>query len=312
MKPLSLFLLVFLASFQFPGVVSNAQSQHTYDLIILGVAQDGGFPHLGCQRSCCKTAWEEDSLQANVVSLALVDHKSKQWWLFEATPDLNEQFHRFQEITNNTFPYLPAGIFITHAHIGHYTGLMEMGREAMSTENIPVYVLPRLKGFLETNGPWSQLVSLKNIELHELTPGYAFALSDKINVTPFLVPHRDEYSETAGFQITTAKKSYLFIPDIDKWSKFEKDIVEEVKKVDLALVDATFYSQEELPFRDIRMIPHPLVSETISLFDKEPEAIKNKVMFIHFNHTNPLLWNPETQQEVEAAGYRIAREGLKL
>jgi pyrroloquinoline quinone biosynthesis protein B len=281
-------------------------------VIVLGVAQDGGYPHIGCTRQCCARAWENDSLKRFVVSLAVVDPASKSWWLFEATPDITDQLHLFNKITQNQFNFLPSGIFITHAHIGHYTGLMYLGREAMNTQNVPVYVLPRMKSFLENNGPWSQLVNIQNIKLNELTVNQKVSLNETISVESFTVPHRDEYSETAGFRITAGKKKYLFIPDIDKWSQFDKNIVEEVKQVDVAFLDGTFYSADELPGKTMATVPHPLVSETMELFKNENSETKKKIFFIHFNHTNPLLWNGDEKQKLKSAGFEIAEQGMKL
>ena len=234
-----------------------AQSEAAPYIVVLGIAQDGGYPHMGCMKPCCARAWQNDSLKRQVVCLALVDPHSKKWWLFEATPDIKEELHYFQTLTQGLYGYLPDGIFITHAHIGHYTGLMELGKEVMSTKNIPVYVLPRMKTFLETNGPWSQLVSQNNIALHPLQPDSPVALAPGISVTAFLVPHRDEYSETAGFKITTSDKKYLFIPDINKWALWKKSITDEVHSVDVALLDGTFFDSTELPGRNMREVPHP-------------------------------------------------------
>jgi len=240
-----------------------------------------------------------------VVSLALVDPSTKQWWLFEATPDIKQQLQRFNQETKGRYPYLPAGIFITHAHIGHYTGLMELGKEVMNTKEIKVYVLPGMKTFLEQNGPWSQLVKLGNIRLQELQPSVPFTIAAG-NVTAVAVPHRDEFSETAGFKIATSQKKYLFIPDIDKWSRWDRSVKEEVKKVDVAFLDATFYSATELSNRNIAEVPHPLVTETIEQFNKEPDSVKHKICFIHFNHTNPLLWDESARRQLQGKGYRVA------
>src|ERR1041384_7514258 len=133
-------------------------SQTPY-VLVLGVAQDGGYPHMGCKGNCCDKAWKNDSLKRFVTSLALIDPVSKKWWLFEATPDIKEQLQLFKTITKSEYNFLPDGIFITHAHIGHYTGLMQLGREVMNAKEVPVYVLPKMKSYLENNGPWSQLVS---------------------------------------------------------------------------------------------------------------------------------------------------------
>ena len=285
--------------------VANAQTPY---IQILGVAQDGGYPHIGCEKTCCAQAWQNSELSQWIVSFALADPVTGKWWLFEATPDIKDQLHYFHTATAGRYNYLPNGIFITHAHIGHYTGLMELGREALGSKEVPVYVLDKMSKFLETNGPWSQLVSLKNISIQKLIADESLALTSTIQVTAFTVPHRDEFSETAGFMINTSSKKYLFIPDIDKWEKWNKKIVIEVERADIALLDATFYSVDELPHRDINEIPHPLVQETMKLFESVP-ALKSKIHFMHFNHTNPLLRTTEEKKGLEQAGFKVAAMG---
>lgn len=307
MKPLFVFFLSLTAFFNV-----TAQNDSLPYVLVLGVAQDGGYPHIGCRKKCCVMAWQTDSLKKNVVSLALVDPLQKKWWLFEATPDITSQLHLFASLTKSRFDYLPAGIFITHAHIGHYTGLMQLGREALGAKEVPVYTLPKLKTFLETNGPWEQLVKLKNIKTAAISPDSLVTLSPQVSVKAFTVPHRDEYSETAGFVMVTSARKYLFIPDIDKWEKWGRNIVDEVKQVDVALLDATFYSQTELPDRNMKEVLHPFVVETAALFRQAPAVIKQRVTFIHFNHTNPLLWDKQVRQDVQRNGFSIATQGAKL
>jgi pyrroloquinoline quinone biosynthesis protein B len=190
---------------------------------------------------------------------------------------------------------------------------MHLGREAMGASSIPVYAMPRMKTFLQENGPWSQLVSLKNIVLHDLKNEVAVELEAGIKVIPILVPHRDEFSETVGFRIEGPNRSALFIPDIDKWGKWDRDIREEVKAVDIAFLDATFYENGEIPGRDMLEIPHPFVAESMALLADLPENERKKVHFIHFNHTNPLLdANSESRREVKEAGFQIAEEGMRF
>lgn len=300
-KKLTLFL--FIACFWL-GNATHGQTQSSY-LMVLGVAQDAGYPQMGCTKECCTQAWNNPAMRRHVVSLALVDPILKKWWLFEATPDTKQQLQDFSTKTNKQYPYLPEGVFLTHAHMGHYTGLMEFGREAMNTNALKVYVLPKMKAFLEQNGPWSQLVKLKNVNLIELTADRPLPIGDN-SVTAFTVPHRDEYSETAGFKIATPTKKYLFIPDIDKWDKWNKSIINEVKQVDIALLDATFLSNTELGNRPMAEVPHPLVSETMDLFKNEASTVKKKIYFIHFNHTNPLLWDKAAGKKLKEAGFNFA------
>jgi pyrroloquinoline quinone biosynthesis protein B len=290
--------------------IAIAQDAKPY-VQILGIAQDGGYPHMGCVKKCCAQAWQHKEQSRFVVALALIDSVSKKWWLFEATPDIKEQLHYFRELTKAAYNYYPDGIFITHAHIGHYAGLMQLGREVINAKDIPVYTLPKLKKYLEGNGPWSQLVTLENIRLVSLEAEVDIALSGEIKVRAFTVPHRDEYSETAGYKIHTGQKKYLFIPDINKWDQWDKDIIAEVQQTDIALLDATFYDSTELGSKRMREVSHPLVIETMNLF-KENKDIASRIYFIHFNHTNPLMSGTKEQKIKLKKTFHIAEQGQKL
>jgi len=283
------------------------QSEFIY---ILGNVQDAGLPHIGCQHKFCKEKFNEYK-QHFTTSIAVVDPKDKKYILFEATPDLPYQLNYLEKEIFNQF-LLPESIFITHAHIGHYTGLMYFGREALGAKNLMVKVLPKMSNFLKTNGPWSQLVDINNIKLQTLYFGSNTNELRNLTVTPIQVPHRDEYSETAGFIIKGKNKKALFIPDIDKWEKWDKNLKQLVHEFDYLLLDATFYDSKEIN-RDISEIPHPLVTETINLLDDLSPEDKNKVYFIHMNHTN-LMLDPGSNltKLVINKGFNIARLGLKL
>ncbi|MCB4808115.1 MBL fold metallo-hydrolase [Tamlana sp. 62-3] len=277
-------------------------------IIILGTIQDAGSPQIGCQKECCKTLFNNPDKNRQVVSLGLIDNEFKKKYMFEASPDFVSQTKALVNPDIKNTNEIPDGIFLTHAHIGHYTGLMYLGKEAMNTSKVPVYAMPKMKTFLESNGPWSQLVKTENIILKNIHDEQTITLTNNLKVTPFLVPHRDEYSETVGYKIKGKSKSALFIPDIDKWSKWKKSIIEEIKTVDYAFVDATFFSGKELNNRDMSTIPHPFIQESLDLFKNLPLSKKNKIVFIHFNHTNPVInLNSEEAQTVIKAGFNIAQ-----
>ncbi|MBK9271531.1 MAG: pyrroloquinoline quinone biosynthesis protein PqqB [Saprospiraceae bacterium] len=278
-------------------------------ILVLGIAQDAGYPQIGCQRSCCIDSWRQACTQTWVSSIAVVDPAVNKWWLIDATPDLKQQLHEFNKLTEGKFPYLPDMIFLTHAHTGHYIGLLQFGREAMNTKDLIIVAMPRMLELLKTQAPWSQLTLLKNIDLRNMTLTKKYTLSDRVSILPLEVPHRDEFSETVGFKVTCGAKNYLFIPDIDKWNKWEMNVVEEVKKIDFAFLDGTFYDESELAFRKIGEVPHPTVRETMALFAAEPDSVKNKIHFIHLNHTNPLIWSDERKEEIEKKGYHTAIQG---
>ncbi len=274
-------------------------------VLILGITQDAGYPQINCVKECCEEAWKNKKLRKNISCIAIIDPSTNQQWIIDATPNIKEQL---QILKNKTGSNQIDGILLTHAHIGHYTGLMHLGREAIGAKNMPVFTMPEMKNFLESNGPWSQLVNLKNITLKKLAADSSFQLNNNILVTPFLVPHRDEFSETVGYKITTTNASLIFIPDIDKWNKWEKNIKEEIRTVDYALIDGTFYKNGEIK-RDMSEIPHPFVEESMALLQELPYRQKQKVHFIHFNHSNPLLKEGSpAQKEVLRKGFNIAQE----
>lgn len=279
-------------------------------LEVLGTAQDAGYPQANCEKDCCKKVWENPELEEQVVSLALLDPSNLKSYMFDATPD----FPRQLQATKESLPGVElSGIFLTHAHIGHYTGLMYLGHEAMGANEIPVYAMPRMDAYLRNNGPWSQLVNFENISLKSLRADSLIAISDSLFVKPLLVPHRDEYSETVGYMIYGPSKKAIFLPDIDKWEKWDRDIKEIISEVDYAFLDASFYANGEIPGRDMSQIPHPFVEESMDFFKDLFKVDKSKIHFIHFNHTNPLLQpDSEQSQAVLKAGYKIARTGMRF
>jgi len=283
-------------------------------LVVLGIAQDGGAPQAG---SASEPGWHDPSKRRLATSLAIVDDQHQLRYLFDATPNFPEQLQRLDEMAPRANKAKPAldGIFLTHAHMGHYTGLMWLGKEVMGADKVPVHAMPRMAGYLRTNGPWSQLVKLSNIELHQMQAGEP-VLEPGFTVTPLLVPHRQEFSEVVGFRIEAGAKKVLFIPDIDSWEQWDAlgtRIEDEIAKVDVAYLDATFFANGEIPGRDMSGFPHPFIRHSMERFAKLPASEKAKVRFIHLNHSNQALWPGTAERaEIEAAGFRVAEEGERV
>jgi pyrroloquinoline quinone biosynthesis protein B len=299
--------LLNLVTFLIISISVNSQSEYIY---ILGNTQDAGLPHIGCQHPFCEDSFNVYE-EHYTTSIAVVNSDLKKYILFEATPDITFQLNNLKQNIFYEF-LLPESIYITHAHIGHYTGLMYFGREALGAKDLMVRVLPRMSNFLQNNGPWSQLVDINNIKISEINFGSSTKELASIYITPVQVPHRDEYSETAGYIIKGKNKKALFIPDIDKWEKWDRDLSQIAKEFDFLLIDATFYDSKEIN-RDISEIPHPLVTETMNLLSGLNKENRNKVYFIHMNHTNMMLDpNSDLSKLVNSKGFNIARLGQKL
>jgi pyrroloquinoline quinone biosynthesis protein B len=278
-------------------------------VIVLGIAQDGGVPQAGAKDD---RGWDDPLYARKVVSLGIVDPLTSQRWMIDATPDFREQLHILDEVLPVRGTPGLDGIFLSHAHIGHYTGLMFLGREAIGASEVPVYAMPRMGVFLAHNGPWDQLVSIGNILLKPLADGNAVAINDRLTVTPFLVPHRQEYSDVAGFVIKGPNRSVLYVTDIDKWELWDKmgtRVEDMVAGVDVAYLDGTFFATGEIPGRDMSTFPHPFIADSMDRFRGLPAEERAKIRFIHLNHTNPALWaDSSARRVIENRGFHVAEE----
>ena len=279
-------------------------------LVVLGIAQDGGYPQAGCRRECCARAWRDPSQRCGVSCVAVVDPATKERWLFDATPDFPQQLRALDELMPPSSAPGLAAILLTHAHIGHYTGLIHLGREVIGARQVPVYAMPRMREFLSSNGPWDQLVRLGNVDLRSMRADEPVVLNHRLTATPILVPHRGEYSETVGFRIAGPSRSVLYISDIDKWERWDRPIEKYIAAADVAYLDGTFFAEGEIPGRSMAEIPHPFIEESMKRFEALPRAERAKIRFIHLNHTNPALrpGSPACRQ-IERAGFRVAAIG---
>lgn len=273
------------------------------EALLLGSAQDGGVPQAGCRCDTCAGARRDPVRRRLVASLALIDHGAGASWLVDATPD----FPRQLDLLAAHAPGCPlAGIILTHAHIGHYTGLIHLGREVMGVAGMPVYATAPMARFLTANGPWSQLVDLGNVSLRALVPDEPVALSPRLTVTPVAVPHRAEFSDTIAVLAEGPGRRLFYCPDIDRWEQWEHALPEFLTQHDIALLDGTFYSGDELPGRNMAEIPHPPVVETVALL----ESSGLSAGFIHLNHSNPLLHDGPERTWLAAQNHWVGREGM--
>ena len=309
------FNIALLMSIMLIGCNSQTQKKEIkfdhVSLKVLGTIQDGGIPHLGCNKKCCEEYFLNQTQRIGVSSLGISNLKNNKNYLIDATPDINFQLKKL--IGNENISKKLNGIFITHAHMGHYSGLLNLGRESFSSSLVPLFVMPKMYEFISSNGPWDQLVKLKNVDLKSLSNNKPEVLGDNLSIVPFLVPHRDEYSETVGYKIIGPNKTALFIPDIDKWEKWEISIVELVKEVDYAFLDGTFYDAKEINNRDISEIPHPFIIESLELFKNLSVVDKNKVYFIHLNHTNPAIDKSSAPfKNITSKGFNVAEGNMEF
>ncbi len=293
-----------------------APGQCRVETVVLGAAQDAGIPQIGNPKD---PAWEDDREKRYATSIAVIDHGTNSRYLFDATPDMREQI----QLLDTLYPRMGDnwlalnGIFLTHAHIGHYAGLLFLGRESASTRNLPLYLSDKFANFLRGNAPWDQLVKLKNVDLQPFMLKRPVILSDALSVAAYQIPHRNEYADTVAYIIRTPFKSLLFMPDIDSYDRMigvaGMTIEQMLGLVDYAYVDGTFYDDGELVGRDMSEIPHPRVLESINRFKDLVARSGLNFRFIHYNHTNPIRYaGSEERAFVLSSGFHVAERGERV
>lgn len=204
-------------------------------------------------------------------------------------------------------------VMLTHLHMGHCAGLLELGPEVLDAREVPVFCTAAVAEVLASNAPWSLLVTRGNILLKRVAPGERFEPLPGLWAEAFSVPHRDEFGDTVGYVAgLSGGKSVLYIPDADNWRGLATPLAEMVRKSDWALLDGTFFDQRELASvtgRDLSDVPHPPVTDTLGLLN----GLLNRVIFTHLNHTNPLV-RPDSPQTAQLAlrGAAVAAEGMRL
>jgi len=294
----------------------GARHQGDVYALVLGSVQDGGFPQVGCYTPRCD---DGRALQASghgrfVSSMAIAEPVAERFYLVDATPDITRQVDLIAEpaFRRRAAARRPFdGIFLTHAHVGHYAGLAELGNEGMGMQTTPVYCTRRMADFLAANEPWRFLVAQGRIELRPLAIDRWHRIDPLLEVQLWPVPHRDELSDTVAFVFRGPDASILFLPDINAWSRWDRKVAEAVASVDIALLDGTFWSLDELPGRTADDVPHPLMPQTMDALQSVVDQGKTKVVLTHLNNTNPALDEGGPQQaEVARRGFAIAREGM--
>jgi pyrroloquinoline quinone biosynthesis protein B len=284
---------------------------------ILGIAQDGGLPHAACSCPRCDAARKDPTLSSPVASLGIITPDAQKAYLIDASPDIIEQLDAMSDVRDleaKRVDRTPVdGIFLTHAHMGHYLGLAHLGFEAINTRALPLWASASMASFLKQNAPWSQLIELKNLEMRPFKDGDVVTLDEGVEVKAVHVPHRAEYTDTFAFIMKGTRKSVLYVPDISPWHKLNRPLADLFAHVDVALVDGTFYSGDELPGRDTQEIGHPLIVDTMELLQSRVDAGTLKVYFVHLNHSNPALDpNSEEREHLESRGFFVGWPGMEF
>ena len=295
-------------------VPSRFMAPGEVELAIVGISQDGGVPQAGCECERCSSAIIDPKLRLHPVSCAIRGSDGSMH-IIEATRNLPEQLGIAASVLGLGRSSTPETVCLTHAHLGHIDGLGQFGKESMDLSGVPLFASKSVVRFLDSRG------SLNPFQAREVQAGDSFYPSEGcgFRYTMVPVPHRDECSDTHAILVEGPNSKLLFLPDHDDWGQtLEGSGFEDIREwlssldVDVALVDGTFWDNSELGGRDMSEIPHPTISETLERMGVRAEG-DPEVIFIHFNHTNPVLDNESAQhEEVVSKGWAVAKQGSSI
>jgi pyrroloquinoline quinone biosynthesis protein B len=289
---------------------STAPRQRRGDVLVkvLGTAQDGGLPTMGCHCPNCEAARRNPKNARMVVSLGILNFASRKAYLMEATPDTARQVDLIQStdpvfVRDHNSQNPIDGVLITHADVGHYPGLIQFRPEVGPVRGLKVHGSRQMSDFLARNEPWKLMVDHGIIKLCAFEFESTVPLDDLVSFEAISVPHI-KYTDCAGFKVRGPRKTLYFMPDIDQW---EDRFLEIVGSVDYAYVDGTFFRQRGSSKR------HPLIQDSMEFFKDVVKRTNTSISFIHLNHDNPLFSNDKTlERSVVEAGFHIAHQGDEI
>tara|TARA_B100000767_G_C19705113_1_gene510177 strand:- start:596 stop:1333 length:738 start_codon:yes stop_codon:yes gene_type:complete len=232
--------------------------------------------------------------------------------LVEATRHLGDQFTLWGQTRVDH-------LLLTHAHFGHVDGLGLFGRETLSAQGIHLHVSEEMYHLVDQTPQWNLMVQQGVFEIQTFAVGSALFNQGSLKIEPVRIPHRDELSDMHAFIIRGPNKSLLFLPDHDTWDETlavhnSTSIREWLSKmnVDIALIDGTFWSEDELGGRNQAHVPHPPVLQTLKMLDEKKDG-DPEILFTHLNHTNPLYnQGGEQMRQVSKQGWGVAHQGQRF
>ena len=201
-------------------------------VLVLGSAAGGGFPQWNCNCSNSAEARKNPkrAKPRTQSSIAVSVDDGKNWFLFNASPDLRQQINDNSALQpNNGIRHSPIlGVFITNGDIDHIAGLLNL-RES---HPLWIYATKKVLSILKSNSVF-EVLNHEFVERREVTLNESILLKDKdnnstgIEVEVFSVPGKialfledknkgnnfgTDPEDTVGLKIIDVKtKKYFFI-----------------------------------------------------------------------------------------------------
>jgi pyrroloquinoline quinone biosynthesis protein B len=291
---------------------------------VLGSAAGGGFPQWNCTCPPCRAVrtGSRPAVARSQSSIA-VSADRQQWFLFNASPDIQSQIESFPDLHPDDGRVIRLqAVLLTDAELDHTLGLLLMregrGLEVHATESVHE-TLTTGTGVLKT------LEAYCPVKWQPVLPGADVRLGNGLSYCAFDVPTDKRmrfagaatHGRVVGYRVsdTRSGRSLVYLPCVQHLTP---DVLDELADCSGLLVDGTCWRDDEMPSlglagktsRDMGHVPIDGPGGSLELLS--PLPIDRKV-YIHINNTNPILLEDSRERRLlDRLGMEVAADGLEL
>jgi pyrroloquinoline quinone biosynthesis protein B len=293
--------------------------------IVLGAAAGGGFPQWNCRCAVCQLAWAGDPRVTPRTQASLaVSTDERHWVVLNASPDLRAQIaanpilQPQQDLRGSPI----VAVVLTGAEVDQVAGLLTL-RER---QPFALYATTDTLATVSAN-PMFGVLAPGVVSRQPVSIGDRFTPAPDIEAELFAVPGKLplylegdspalalETEVNVGVEMRSGGKRLVFVPGA---AAVTPELKRRFTYADAIYFDGTLFTDDEMirtgtGSKSGRRMGHmPIDGEDGTLAALTNLAARR--VFIHINNTNPILisGSPE-RQKVEAAGWEIAEDGLKV
>ena len=301
---------------------------------VLGSAAGGGFPQWNANSEACRRAWAGDPLAPpQTQSSVAVSADGDSWFLLNASPDLRQQI-------NDNPPLHPRrgkrdsaiqGAVLTNGDVDHVAGLLNL-RES---QRLTLYATRRILDVLAANPIFGVLnpefVAREAVELDRpFDLVNADGQPSGLTVIAFAVPGKvalyledaaagdnfgSQDEDTIGLHVGDGKTGFYYIPGC---ARMTPSLADRLRGAPLVFFDGTLWTDDEMVAAGVgvktgQRMGHMSMSGPEGSIAAFEELDVCRRVFIHVNNTNPVLLGDSPERAaLEAAGWRLARDGMEI